>query len=756
MPLKLFSGEYRLAQSSAGDLVLVACIFAAALTYLEVPFWNALLFGPAITFQAAVGVVVLTRLLKGVPGSLLLLMGPGLILGGALSFAVFQLVGRGAFGLIAVLALGVSAVATLIKATAWQPLSTSRKWTIGQILGLAALALTWEFPELLPVALAFFIFGFFTRDTYGVPRWLMWTIGPLVTGAMATVPLLRQDYWWGVTDDYNFLETVSQHLARSGPFADWGVLNFSRYHWLPYGWSGLLNELGGRPAIFTTLSRVMPFVYSASLAASLILVLEKVQRGSKRPAFFVIPAWAVLAINRLDWSGTGTAGIYAVLAATVGAVILVLNTAQEFKRRIGVYLGFVAVATLTKLPSIIAVVLLLLLCETTVFTKRLKAQLQFTANLVTATIGVFLSVSLLNIFSQTIGRFEVVKVNPGLGQLAELGSQFAMYALSIKHFVLLVCLTALLSLVLLDILAIKSRGSMTLLHSFIPLVSLGVLFDIKISGNANTHEYFSGPNYFLGSLALLSPLTLRQDTHKPAIKIRIIFVLAISLTTMGVLWTKLSLYGPTWRILGERILNLSGAEISVMQFFSMDMRIGATIGVLLCLPILCLSRVRGSLFVSLLISIVVLTLYEYSQVALEEITRTRSLEEVYTYLGSPEIQAAGDWIRRETGQHDLIATDYMFKQGTGRAYSDYALAAWSSREYLVMDIYGPWFDLNFAPHVAAQNAVSLLATDSDSLNDLKNYGVKWLVLDRQNIDETVRSEEWTIAYANSRFFIVKL
>jgi len=202
MSLSLLTREYRLAHSSAGDLALVAGVFVLALTYLEVPFWNALLFGPAITLQAAVGMVVLTRLLKGVPGSLLLLVGPGLILGGALSFASFQLVGRGMFGLLAVLALGVGAVATIVKSTTWQSYSKSRLWTVGQVLGLTALALAWEFPEMFPVAVAFFVLGFFTRKISKAPQWLAWIVGVGATIAIAMVRLLRQQYWWLISHDY--------------------------------------------------------------------------------------------------------------------------------------------------------------------------------------------------------------------------------------------------------------------------------------------------------------------------------------------------------------------------------------------------------------------------------------------------------------------------------------------------------------------------------------------------------------------------
>ena len=278
MSLSLLSREHRLARSSAGDLVLVSGVFVLALTYLDVPFWNALLFGPAITLQGAIGVVMLTRLLKGVPGSLLLLVGPGLILGGALSFAVFQLVGRGVLGILAVVILGVGAVAILVKATAWQPLSISRMWTLGQILGLAALALTWEFPELLPVAAAFFILGFFTSESPKTPRWLALTVSTLAFVAIAIVPLLRQNYWWLITDDYKFFEVLSFHITKSGPLADWGVGNWGSYHWLSYGWSGLLNVLGGNPETFTTITRVMPLTYSTALAASLILITSTLRQ----------------------------------------------------------------------------------------------------------------------------------------------------------------------------------------------------------------------------------------------------------------------------------------------------------------------------------------------------------------------------------------------------------------------------------------------------------------------------------------------
>ncbi|MFZ9707215.1 MAG: hypothetical protein ACO3CG_05170, partial [Ilumatobacteraceae bacterium] len=89
-----FSFRTETRKDSLRDLAAIWVTLTLTLAYLEVPIVNAPLFATALTLQAALGTVAITWLLKGVQPSLLLLLGPGLILGGALSFALFQLVGR--------------------------------------------------------------------------------------------------------------------------------------------------------------------------------------------------------------------------------------------------------------------------------------------------------------------------------------------------------------------------------------------------------------------------------------------------------------------------------------------------------------------------------------------------------------------------------------------------------------------------------------------------------------------------------------
>ena len=181
-----------LSRSVVTELLLLAGVLAAAFAYLDVPFWNALLFSVAVVSQAAFGTVVLTRILRGVPASLLLLLGPGLILGGALSFALFQIVARGVAGLVVVVMVGFASVVYLLRTPNWQPLGSERLWIRGQVVGLAALALTWEFPELLPVAIAFFVLGFVSGDMFTTPRWVKQTAVAIAAVVIITPMFFRQ------------------------------------------------------------------------------------------------------------------------------------------------------------------------------------------------------------------------------------------------------------------------------------------------------------------------------------------------------------------------------------------------------------------------------------------------------------------------------------------------------------------------------------------------------------------------------------
>gem|GEM_PF-4532763 len=742
-------------RSVISELLLLTEVLATAFAYLDVPVWNALLFGVAVVSQAAFGTVVLTRILKGVPASLLLLLGPGLILGGALSLALFQVVARGVIGLVVVIMVGCASVVYLLRTPNWQLLGSERLWILGQVVGLAALALTWEFPELLPVAIAFFVLGLVTGDMFTTPRWVRQIAVAIAAVVIITPLFFRQDYWWMVTDDYQFFEMLSQHITRSGPFADWGATNFSRYHWLSYGWTGLLNEFGGRPETFTTLTRVMPLVYSLALAGSLVQMAGYLNK-TRNWSLGLVPVWAILAINHLDWSGTSTAGVFAVVAATAASVLLALGTTQSFARRILLYTLFGVITMMTKLPSVFTIAIIIFCAETFMLTRRFARRAQILVLLLGCTLASFGTIPLISLASKVLGVFAITEINLGLGQIATARPHFAYLLVSLQRLWLIVPIAMVLGLSL----GRKSEAQPPInlfVMCFVPIALLGVLMDIIMMGPTNAFEYFSGPMYFVSSLALIgagtSDIAIQQLSKR-----RLIFSLVIVwLVTFGYFWVRLSLAERLWRRIGAELFEWDGRKVVLLQYVTFDRRIGAAAIAIVILIVTIRSKWFSPRLVlgSLLVSLSILTLYGYWNSAVSELQREREPSEITGNLGSPNSQLVGRWLQSNTLPTDLIATNDLFNSSTGQPLSEFSLAAWSNREFLVL---GPRF-LGDYSRLSSELDVSQqfgYAPSQDEAEQLRRWGVRWFVVDRLKSPFNNWEKAWDVQYANERFFVVKL
>jgi len=733
------------------EVLLLAGVLAVVFAYLEVPVWNAVLFAVAVVLQAAFGTVVLTRLLTGLGSSLTLLLGPGLIVGGALSFAVFQLVGRGWFGIVAVTLVGGWSVVLLSGAADWQ-MSTQRLWMIGQVLGLGALALTWEFGELLPVAVAFFFLGFLTSNTPKLPRIAQAAACAAAAALIITPLVLRQDYWWLVTDDYRFFEVLATHITNSGPFADWGAMNWSRYHWLSYGWSGLLNELGGQPEPFTTLTRIMPITYSASLAASLIHLTKHLTNNTLTP-LALTPAWTILALNPLDWSGTSTAGIYPVITALTATTIPALTTHQSPIRRLVLYAGFLPIVALTKLPGMFAVACSLLILE--VAARRTRSRpttlaIALLATYVAVSIGTLTAIWLT---SRTLGGFELVTVNVGLGELASFGRNYAILFLTLQHLPLLI--TLLITGMLLTKAKPANTNTSTNLILLAPQAFIGFILATIIYAPADNYRYFSQPFIFLASLGLLAATTtIKPIPHKQ----HLMHILAIpALFTIGKLWVTYDGSIKLWTIIGENISQISPQMIALLQFSTLDSRIAVSAALLIAFSI-CGERTKTLLNLQVvgLIVTVSLTLHSLNTAGRRDLTRIRTADETSIQLGSPRVIATADFLKQLSSPTDLVATNYLYDFESGRPLTDFSLGSWSQREFLVLgpsffpqefDALGPLYDLvlNFGESPSVGSA-----------EVLRGFGVGWFVVDLWSTSFRDWGSVADVVYENDRFLIVKL
>ncbi len=753
--------KFRICRRTNADLLRIALVITIALVYLDVPLRNSVLLAPQIVAQGAIGSLIIRSFLKNLEISILMLLGPGLMLGGAVALMIFNIAGREIMGIVSLSAIGVIALLRLQESGCWATITSSRLLIFCQVMGLSAISLAWEFPELLPIAVALFLSGFLTRKHLECTRWL----APIVFTAMALIVIVsflaREEFWWYVTDDYSFFEMLSQHITKSGPFADWGNLNFAKYHWLSYGWSGLLNELSGQPTVFTTLTRTMPFLYSLSLSSSVVFITQRTI-SSPLTAKTLVPAWVALSINILDWSGTSTAGVYAITAAVLAVAITIVSTSPAFLRRAAVYACFIPVVILTKLGSFFAVLLVLLLTEVSVVARRLTTRVRLMISICALFVGMVGLIPILHYLGKITDGFSLSTVNPGLGLLSTFGFPFTVSALVFWRLYLF----ALLGLVM----AVMSRRrgdyrGQTYSLFLVALSSFslfGVLLDSIISGDSegfsyggsNRFMYFSGPMYFVASISLLAVGALYQTR---SIKIsRMLSVFVIGLCAAGLIWGRFGLEGVLWQRISFALGNFRDQKVTLLSFVTSDTRIGASVAALLVFFLFCYKkRLLENLLSGLLFAIVILTFSNYSTTSLAAFQTERGAAEVVTNLGPPESKDVGTWLRRNTRSNEIVATNFLFYPNTSQPLVDFSLAIWSEREFLIL---GPNFTRVFGDITSDVELSMSFGNNPTPIAALalQKQGVRWFIVDRQASSDVSWDFNWDVQYRDKRFLVIKL
>ena len=734
------------------DLAAIWVTLTATFAYLEVPLVNAPLFATALVLQAALGTVVITRLLKDTQPSLLMLLGPGLILGGALSFAVFQLTGRGVLGLGIAGATAVIATALLTRPESEPAATVPRLEVVVQLLGLSALGLASEFEWLLIPSLGCLLGGLLLALSHRRAASSRTAAIVILLGSSALATMFRGSWWWVVTDDYNFFEVLSRHLTKSGPLAEWGVLDVSRYHWLSYGWSGLLDYSAGSPEPLVTLTRVMPLVYALALAASLLLLGQTFVPRAKSVLIVAVPGWVLLANFKLDWAGTSTAGVYALLT-TVVALLTILSMRQDaIWKRILVYATCAVLLSLTKIPSVLTVPALVLAVESNRISRNLNISRSASVGIASVLAGGALAFALLLPFSAYVEPLDFEWIGGGtasvdgtwLRELVGVGTRNAWIAAATLATWLVVTRLREVSLV---------RGPTLTTLSLAALWPVAILMNLSIQGTekANFHEYFSGPNYFLAALAMSCLMT----AYSPSAK--------VNSARLGLRWTT------SWVLLAlgigvlARVTSLlqlpSFLDRATFRDFLTDERI------LISLPLIAWLtmrrnaesiRLRGAVLVVAL-AFFVFGIRETSEPLYHKgIRPSTSTSELEIMLGPDESRDVGVWLREHTDADVLIATNHLFVDAEQTVLGDdYSLAVWSKREFLVL---GPKF---FGVSETATREIQLCkrfasspsAADAQLLGEL---GVSWFVVDRASTSEQSWEPYGEVVFRAGRFWVIKL
>jgi hypothetical protein len=722
------------------------------LAYLDVPIVNAPRFAVALVLQAALGTWVVTKLLRGAQPSLLMLLGPGLILGGALSFAIFQVVGRGVVGVVISAATGVIAIVSLAREGIVSAAPSFRLERFLHLLGLAALGMASEFEWLLIPALGCFFAGLLWVLKIGSTRFIRTAAVAIAICSFALAPVFRGAWWWIITDDYNFFEVLSRHITDSGPFAKWGMLDASRYHWLSYGWSGLLDYSAGSPNALVTLTRVMPLVYSLGLAASLLTLGAAFAIRSRNIFVFALPCWVLLANFRIDWAGTSTGGSFAVLAAVVALLAMMSTREDAVWRRILCYAGCAVVISLTKVPGTLMLPALILGAESRRVSQRLNFGRPKMIGLLSVSAGGLLAIILLLPFSKYVEplRFEwsrdASEVISG-SWLTEAVTVAAQNAWS-----LLAIIATLLVASRMRLSATGDTPTFTVLP-FAVLWVVGVAMNVSIQGTvkANLHEYFSGPSYFLAGLTIFA-LVATYDSSQTGTRLTFektwltswIFV-ALG---VGILTTATS-YVPLPSLLErasfrDLISNWKVALTIVFLVWLMTSKKQSNLKLQSAVAVLAIVLVVDGVNQNLL------TLLR------ERPKPSSSAVELELMLGPDDSREVGRWLQNNSDVRDLVATNFLFADSETQVFGDdYSLAVWSHREFLVL---GPKF---FGVAETAGDEIDLCTrfadapTEADALL-LSERGVSWFVVDLLATSQRSWEPYGDVAFRSDRFWVVKL
>jgi len=741
------------------DHLFVVCTLFLSLVYVGMPVTSAVFQSLSLLCQGAIGTLLLRYLLRGSPTSGLFVLGPGLIIGSSLTLLIFNLLGRGVPAVIGVWLIGIASVATLIAHGQVKSEAESSNWIYCNLLCLAALSLSWQYPEFVLVAIGFFTIGLSVRREICGVRWISHALQVFALMLVAAPILLRKPFWFLVTDDYSLFEMMSQHFTSDGPLAKWGSISFTRYHWLPYAWSGLVDELGVNPPGFFTLSLTMPLVYTLSMCSSLLLIAGRV-RMQNASSLATLPLLAIVSLTLFDWSGTSGAGVYAVNAAVACLVVSNLESTPPLFRRLLLWGLLVPVVTFTKLPSLFLLTIMVMMCEVLCLVDVPRLRNSPLVIGVLTVCGFVLLLPAMSWLGHITDGYSIVQRNPALGSPPGLSFVGVLFGLAISKAPLIVPVFLSLLGTWVCRRELKISRAQAFLIGLGPLVVVGLILDLVISGdsegfaygNSNRFQYFSGPMYFAGALALICTpfqLTTRRLTLSSRLGIALTFVFV---TGAGLLWRAQDLNWKIARLVFQQIRPNDALLETWFGFMSVDFRVGsAALALLTGVCALVWRRPTGTTVIAtFLLSLTTLTTYQYIENAKGSFRRERTSAETEWLYGPPRNRIVGLWLLQNTSEDAIIATNSLLDRGT-----DFSLATWSQREFLVLG-------LSFSPvygEIERQTDLSFRFGENPTLllaRELRRFGVTWFLADRRVSDLPKWEVNWDVRFSNNDFVIVRL
>lgn len=759
-----------LMSSRLAALPLAVGLIGVTLAGLGTPALSSLLAALVWVLSGTVGAVFVNSFLFPVASRhwLLMVLGPGALVGIGISVLVFLVVRGGGVGYWAV---GMLYLTGLLK---WSSKSLSDVRTrsyslVGNLLcllGCALIANSDEFPNLLLSGIAISLFGAFISNSGHRIICLVLGLGSLL--CLLVDWMTRPPYWWWSSDDLTTLSGVGTIIIQRGKVADVAGWPTSSHHWLLHAWLALWNEFS-LSEIYLTYQISWPLLATTSLMASVWMFSEALLGRFLGGKQFLLVAFALAGLVRLDWSAPQEQQpfVFAMITCCYMWIRIRTHTPlvknQSVLRRVTFLVSTIVVIplflyfakpTLIVAYGLLVVGVALVYCE---LSQGKRILLRVTAMSLSVS-GVLVMMALLQdaVSNRSFTSYRI-DVFPGdLGWCVE-ASVFGSFACVISlKLQLTIC--GLLAALVIRWRSLGSRSDVLLL--LLPLLAAYLPFRYFITSGVRS----GAPSFYRLSEMGLMMLVIagvivvigqRTRTWKLSLAVSPMLVIAVAAGRIDLI------YDSADRILTRFPLTqfMSAFDVVAMTIVVVSAFIAVRVGS-------SARRVRDMI----LLSFTLLSLVPASQLIISTLEEKPAPERMERpdYLGPADIDLVGRWIRENTEFGTVLATNFLCPSDRlpecfdsnpqlscqGRhpvLMASWALAALSKREFLYLS--QGWTEDNLCRehHHSVQLGSTALPSD---LHLLISEGVNYYVASRIHTNPTVWDSFARVAELRTANFLV--
>lgn len=595
---------------------------------------------------------------------------------------------------------------------------------------------------------------------------------------------IRPSFWWQMSREQPFLETIATSVSKFGSFKNILATGFTiNYHWLSYGWSGLLTKQT-EADLFLIQTKVLP-VALAIACALIIFALAKALQASDTAAFIAlallvtyetVPTWGWGFHLGQIHSSSNFFAQFLLIAFFVSFVRYFHDSLKQSPLLPAILLSAVLVTKSSHGLLILGALTSLLFLQ--IISRRSSKK---TARLLLASLPLCVAIYFIYFIKtgmkSSLGYFTFVWEQQGeLRDFANMKPWFTLAAI-ILVFGLGGYQFILTTFSIRKI--FKELNPVATFSALFALIGLGATSFLDFSGDNSEQLYFLQAVSFLPIVVFVVELT-KKEIRIYANKSKYLFVFIIGFISGASL---------------EFIPNLnSGSKIaiSLRLFRSLVVLIPLGVSILIYLVV----RQRKPKAVVLSISVLVLISFAstsfgiFSNNIVERQSRTYA-ERTRQKLSMDQLFAngsrdVGTWIRANSAESDIFASNFFcddmkcsgdgwFEQSIGNTphkftpagYGTYTgfrswsveLALESQRQFLIQAYVNFWQYESPPDWLRERVDASVEFADSPSVQTfdyLKAKRVTWFVVDLESTTNRNWNEFATEMYSNDRFLVLKL